>query len=365
VTTHSISWFNSAAAAIRLALSAPEDILMKGRCLAAVPMAVLAASLSTISAGAQSAAAKAPLPRTDWGHPDLQGFWTNATFTPLQRPASLAGKEFFTSEEAAELQRALTADGVDPLAPNALAALIEGKKVEELSQQDEIHYDNAIWLNDSRRKGLSTLRTSLIVDPPDGRIPPLTPEAQQRATVRAAALKGRAFEGPESRPLAERCIIWPHEGPPLTPPPYNNLYQIFQTPGYVVILQEIIHNARIIPLDGRPAVSPNIRQLSGNSRGRWEGSTLVVETSNFTGRTRFQGSTETLRVVERFTRIEGDSIDYQFTVEDPATWTRPWSAAIPMLKTEGPLFEYACHEGNYDLANILGVARALEREAAR
>jgi hypothetical protein len=326
-----------------------------------LPVALAFVLCAVSTAAAQSAAT--PMPRTTWGHPDLTGFWTNSTFTPLQRPESLANKEFFTPEEAEKLRRALTADGVDPLAPNALAALIEGKQSDPLVQADEVHYDNALWLTDTRRKGLSTLRTSLIFDPPDGRIPPLTPEAQKRNAARAAALKGRAFDGPESRPLAERCIIWPHEGPPITPPPYNNLYQIFQTPTHVVILQEIIHNARVIPLDGRPPISPNIRQLTGDSRGRWEGNTLVVETTNFTSRTRFQGSTENLRVIERFTRVDADTIDYKFTVEDHDTWTRPWSAEIPMMSTDGPLFEYACHEGNYDLANILGVARALEREA--
>ena len=338
---------------------------MKHRSLAAVLTCAVAMSIGGVApAVAQSARPKAP-PRTAWKHPDLTGFWTNDTFTPLQRPASMAGKAFFTPEEAAELTRQLTADGVDPLAPNALATLLSGKPSDELVQdKEDIHYDNALWLSASRRKGLSTLRTSLIVDPADGRIPPLTPDAQKRESARAAAMKGRTFDGPDSRPLAERCIIWPHEGPPLIPPPYNNIYQIFQTPGYVVILQEIIHNARIIPLDGRPPISANIHQLSGDSRGRWEGDTLVVETTNFTGRTRFQGSTESLHVTERFTRVDADTLAYSFTVDDPNTWTKPWSAEIPMMKTDGPLYEYACHEGNHDLENILRVARTLERTAA-
>jgi hypothetical protein len=336
---------------------------MSHRRCAAVPTLLVAVSLAGAAVSGQTGGAKA-VPRTAWGHPDLQGVWTNDTFTPLQRPASLGAKAFFTPEEAAQLNRALTADGVDPLAPNALAALIGGQPTERLQQQDEIHYDNALWLSESRRKSLSTLRTSLIVDPADGRIPPLTPDAQKRQAARGAAAKGRAFDDPESRPLAERCIIWPHEGPPLIPAPYNNIIEIFQTPNYVVIVQEIIHNARIIPLDGRPPMPPSIRQLSGDSRGRWEGETLVVESANFTGKTRFQGSSEALRVVERFTRSAADTIDYTFTVEDPNTWTRSWTAEVPMAKIDSRIFEYACHEGNYDLTNILRVARSLEREAA-
>jgi hypothetical protein len=335
---------------------------MNQRCLAAGLTAVVAVSAAGATAAGQSAAAKA---RTEWGHPDLQGLWTNDTFTPLQRPASLAGKEFFTPEEAAELNQALTADGVDPLAPNVLAALADPRRSERLLQgKEDIHYDNSLWLTEKFRKGLSTLRTSLIVDPASGRIPPLTPEAQKREAARAAAMKGRAFDDPESRPLGERCIIWPHEGPPMLPAPYNNVIQIFQTPEYVIILQEIIHNARIIPLDRHSHLSPSVRQLSGDSLGRWEGDTLVVETTNFTGKTRFQGSTETLRVIERFTRADADTIDYRFTVDDPDTWTKPWTAAIPMMKIDDSrLFEYACHEGNYDLGNILRSARTQEREA--
>jgi hypothetical protein len=313
---------------------------------------------------AQSPAKKTP--RTAWGHPDLQGLWTNDTFTPLQRPPALAGKAFFTPEEVEQLNKALSADGVDPLAAaTVIAALATGKDSDALIQsQEDIHYDNALWLTQSWRKGLSTLRTSMIFDPEDGRIPPLTPDAQKREAARAASLKGHVFDDPESRPLGERCIIWPHEGPPLMPAPYNNIIEIFQTPTYVVILQEIIHNARIIPLDGRPHISKGIKQLSGDSRGHWEGDTLVVETTNFTGRTRFQNSTDALRVVERFVRTGDGGIDYRFTVEDPNTWTRPWSAELPMMKIESRIFEYACHEGNHDLENILRVARTQERDAA-
>jgi len=336
---------------------------MNYRCLAAAFGFAAALSVASAHLDGQSAAYKTP--RTPWGHPDFQGLWSNDTFTPLQRPAALAQKEFFTEEEAARLEKALRADGVDPLAGNLLANLLDTKEDNDRVEQGktDIHYDNALWLTENHRKGLASLRTSLIFDPPTGRIPALTPEAQKREQARVAALKGHQFDDPESRSMAERCIIWPHEGPPLIPAPYNANLEIFQTPTYVIIVQEIIHNARIIPLDGRPHISPAIRQLSGDSRGRWEGDTLVVDSSNFTGRTRFQNSTETLHVTERFTRTDAETIDYRFTVEDPNTWTRPWSAAIPMAKTNNRLFEYACAEGNHDLANLLRIGRSTERDA--
>ena len=325
-------------------------------------LAVLLAPLPVVGQATSSETKTWIAPRTPDGQPDLQGLWTMATFTPLERPAHLAGKEFFTEEEAAELRQLFTAEGVDPLARTAINEEDEEKRRKRLRQSKEsIHYDNAIWLATTRPKGLSSRRTSLIVDPPDGRIPPLTPEAKKRAADRAAA---RGFDSHENRSLTERCIVWRHEGPPMLPPSYNDILRIFQAPGYVAILQEMSNNGvRIIPLDGRPHLPPSIRQFPGDSRGRWEGNTLVVDTINFTGKTRFGGSGEALHVVERFTRVDADTIRYEFTVEDPTSWARPWSAEIPMAKTEGPMFEYACHEGNYDVANILRIARALEKAA--
>ena len=329
-----------------------------------IPAAVLAPLLlAPLPAAGQATSSEAKTwtpPRTPDGQPDLQGLWTMATFTPLERPARLAGKEFFTEGEAAELRQLLTAEGVDPLARTAINEEDEEKRRKRLRQSKEsIHYDNSVWLRAKRPKGLSSRRTSLIVDPPDGRIPPLTPEAQGRAATRAAA---RNFDSYENRPLAERCLVWRHEGPPMLPAPYNDILQIFQAPGYVAILQEMSNNSpRIIPLDGRPHVSPNIRQFPGDSRGRWEGDTLVVDTTNFTGKINFRGSSEALHVVERFTRVGADTILYEFTAEDPTSWKQPWSAEIPMTRTEGPMFEYACHEGNYDVANILRTARNLEK----
>ena len=185
------------------------------------------------------------------------------------------------------------------------------------------------------------------------------------AAARQARRQRGAFDSYEIRPLSERCIVWPHSGPPMLPPAYNDIHQIFQTPDHVVVFTELNNNSpRIIPLDGRPFISDKIRQFPGDSRGRWEGDTLVVETTNFTDKTRFQRSSEALHVVERFTRIDADTILYEFTVDDPTSWTSPWSAEFPMVKTEGPLFEYACHEGNYDVRHLLEIYRNLEIQAA-
>ena len=304
------------------------------------------------------------------GQPDLQGFWTTQTFTPLERPEHLANQEFYNEEEWASLQSQLTADGVDPLARNA--ANLEDQEAREtgLYQTNRdasyIHYDNEIWLRTPVPKGLSSRRTSLITDPPNGRIPPQTAAATQRVAARREVRQTRgAFDGYEIRPLSERCIAWPHNGPPMLPPAYNDIHQILQTPDYVVLFTELNNSLpRIIPLDGRPPLPNKIQMIPGDSRGRWEGDTLVVESRNFTDKTRFQGSTEALRVVERFTRVADATIRYEFTVEDPSAWTQPWSVEIPMLKTEGPMYEYACHEGNYDVAHILEIARNLELQQA-
>jgi hypothetical protein len=299
--------------------------------------------------------------RTPDGHPDLQGIWTTHTFTPLVRPARYAGQEFLTEKEAAELATLLIQDDVDPLAAGIFGASDEERR-KRVTQKDPTHYDNALWLTAPDQKPLSSNRTSLIYDPPDGKIPPMTPEATQRAAARRAAA---GFDSYENRPMQERCIIWTHEGPPMMPPPYNDVLQIMQTPGYVLVVRELATAPRLIPTDGRPHVPENIRLLAGDSRGRWEGDTLVVDTTNFTDKTAFQGSSSALHVVERFTRVSVDKIIYQFTVDDPNTWTRPWSAEIPMIATKGPLYEYACHEGNYGLANILSGARVMDKAATQ
>ena len=320
--------------------------------------------------GSETAATWTP-PRTPDGRPDLQGLYTTQTFTPLERPEHLAGKEFFTEEEAAALHQQFTAEGVDPLARSAINFDTAEERETRLYQGNRddatyVHYDNELWLRTAVPKGLSSRRTSLITDPPDGQVPSLTPEATRLAAAAREARQQRgAFDGYETRPLSERCYFWAHNGPPMLPTAYNDIHQIFQTPDYVVLFTEMNNGPpRIIPLDGRPFISDKIRQFPGDSRGHWEGDTLVVESQNFTGKTRFQGSSENLHVVERFTRVAADRILYEFTVDDPTSWTSPWRAEIPMVKTEGPMFEYACHEGNYDIRHLLEIYRNLEIQAA-
>jgi len=300
-------------------------------------------------------------PRTADGHPDLQGYWTTQTLTPLQRPKRYADQEFLSEQEFTELKKLVEQGNVDPLAGNVLGAEDE-QRAGSVEQRDPTHYNNALWLTTATPKSLSTRRTSLIIDPKDGRIPPMTPDGQARTAARRAAA---GFDSYENRPMQERCIVWTHEGPPMIPPPYNDIYRIMQTPGYFTVLREVNTNLpRFIPTDGRPHLTSAVRQFAGDSRGRWEGDTLVVETTNFNDRNPFQGSSAEMKVTERFTRVSADEIRYQFTVDDPKTWTRPWTAEVPMVKTTGPLFEYACHEGNYGAPNILRGARVAEQRKA-
>ena len=252
--------------------------------LIVVGVIVAASSLSAQSR--TPAAGTWTAPRTPDGHPDLQGIWTTHTFTPLARPARYALQEFLTDEEAAELSALLTQNDVDPLVAGIFGASDEERRT-RIVQNDPTHYDNALWLATPDLKPLSSKRTSLIYDPPDGKIPPTTPEARQRLAARRA---NAGFDSYENRPLQERCIMWTHEGPPMLPPPYNDVLQIIQTSGYVLVVRELETGPRLIPTDGRPQLSENIRRWAGDSRGRWEGDTLVVETTNFTDRTAFQGS---------------------------------------------------------------------------
>jgi hypothetical protein len=282
------------------------------------------------------------------GKPDFQGVYTNLITTPLERPVALGAKEFYTPEEAEALAQRTAA---------------RRARAQEGGTQ-AVHYDESQFgLDRSQTTKVSGLRTSLIVGP-EGRIPPMTPQAKQRATQRAAAAKGHEFDGPENRGLAERCITFISEGPPMMAPAYNGNYQIVQGRGYVAILVEMMHRVRMIPTDGRAHLSSDIRQWNGDSVGHWEGDTLVVDTTNFTDRTNFRGSGENLHVVERFSRPNENTLLYQFTVDDPDTWTKPWSAEIAMPKVGGNIYEYACQEGNYGMANVLSGARAAEKKAA-
>lgn len=303
-------------------------------------------------AGAKPTAVWTPSHTPD-GQPDLEGIWNNSTITPLQRPRDLAGKEFFTEQEAAEYQRKMLADlDTDRRDPNPEADV--NRSYNELFRE--------------RGGVVATLRTSLIVDPPDGRIPPLTESARKRETARAADRRKRGpADSWTDRNLAERCIT---RGAPKLPGGYNNNFQIYQPPGYVVIFNEMIHETRIVPLDGRPHAGKEIRLWLGDSRGHWEGDTLVIDTTNFNDKivgNNFNccgASGENLHVVERLTRVSADRIDYRYTVDDPSTYTRPWTAEVPMIKSDGPIYEYACHEGNYALVDILKGAREQEKAAA-
>lgn len=327
---------------------------MKNGFLAAAIAIVWAANApvegQTAAATAKDATARtSSAARTAWGHPDLQGVWDYATITPMERPSDLAGKEVFTPEEAAEFERR-TLQQRNP------------DRRDGGAQADVSRAYNQFWW-DYGTKVVGTRRTSLVVDPLDGKIPPLTAEGKKRADARTL-IRNRPAYGPEDRNLWERCILAVNAGPPMTPSAYNNNVQIFQTPTQVVILNEMINDARVVPLDGRPHLPSHIRQWRGDSRGRWEGNTLVVDTSNFNDEPNFRGATSALHVIERFTRAGPEMLVYEFTVSDPNTWTRPWSAAIPMTRTAGPIYEYACHEGNYGMLNMLAGARAAEKAAA-
>jgi len=274
----------------------------------------------------------------------------------LERPKELGTKEFFTPEEAAAFEK---------------------RKLDQEHSQaaDDVHYDNVIWQGEKNSKDTESRRTSIIFDPPDGRIPPLSPQGQKRAAEEAVAAKRRvAAESAQSRSLAERCITWGADGPPMLGSTYNANLQILQTPSKAVILTEMMHDARVIPLDATPHLAAAVRQLAGDSRGHWEGDTLVVDSTNFTDKTNFRGppatarqdifSSPELHVIERFTRVAPNVLLYEFTVDDPTTFTRPWTGIIPMTAIKGPIYEYACNEGNYGLADILRGARLEEKKRA-
>jgi hypothetical protein len=315
---------------------------------------------ATKAAAAKTAASAKPWtpPRTPDGQPDLQGVWDYRTITPLERPKELGTKAFFTEEEAAKYEKTenqrQNRDLIDP-------------------EQGGLFYPkggvvpyNEFWY-DRGNKVAGTKRTSLIVDPPDGRLPPWTPEGQKEADLRAVAERNDQLGHPaadswEDRPLQERCLVGLNAGPPMVPGAYNNDVQLLQTPGYVVILNEMVHSARIVPLDGRP--HGIIRQWRGDSVGHWEGNTLVVDTTNFRRETSLPGSTANMHLIERFTRTDANTLLYEFTVDDPTMWTRPWTAVVPMTKSDDPIYEYACHEGNYAMSGILAGARAADKAAA-
>ena len=326
------------------------------RCRSFAMAAAVAAAgvlLVPVAVGAQTAETS----RTAWGAPDLQGVWDFRSLTPMERPAALADQEVFTAEEAAsfseEVIREQSRDQADVEAQAATGRVVPY---------------NDFWFDWG--SSVTTDRTSLIVDPPDGRMPALTAAAERRRAAREAARAGvgRDEVAPggwiDDLNPPVRCITGFNQGPPMTPSAYNNNMQLFQTEDHVVILNEMVHDARIVPLDGRPQLATDLRQWIGSSRGHWDGDTLVVETINRRDES-FRGATRHLRLTERFTRADADTLVYEATLDDPTTWTRPWTFVVPMVRNAGEVYEYACHEGNYYMANMLRAQRAAEQAAAK
>ena len=316
--------------------------LAASHALAILSVVVWLAPVPVAAQAVTAAADDSTAPRTSWGDPDLQGVWNHGTVTPLERPKEYAGREFLTDEEVAA-------------ANESAKTFASSERRADLSPERDVGLAyNQFWWD----RGSSDGRTALIVDPSNGKLPAVTPEAQERMDARRAGFQRRRADGPEDRNLWERCLTL---GVPRLGGAYNNNFQLFQTPGHVAILHEMVHETRIVPLDGRPHLGNGVQQWIGDSRGRWEGDTLVVDTTNFTDKTSFRGSTSAMHLVERFTRVDAETLLYEVTVDDPATWTRTWTAALAMPRTEGGIFEYACHEGNYGIANLLTGARTQEK----
>jgi hypothetical protein len=336
---------------------------MKAPIAAFAALTLMSLLIATPAAGqalATNKTAKAwAAPHTPDGVPDLQGTWTNNTVTPLERPKGLGSKELYTDEEL----QGLRGKEKDRLAKNEE----EGLPTEAGTAAD-VHYDFSEYgLDRGQSKMVWNHRTSIIVGP-EGTRPPLTPEARQRLAARRAAAKGHEFDGPESRPLGARCLARENVGPPLLPTAYNSNLQIVQGPGYVVVETEEIHDARIIPTDGRPHIAKSLRQWMGDSVGHWEGNTLVVDVTNFSPKSDFQGAHENLHLVERWTRVDANTIDYVVTIDDPTTWVRSWTVRQELKKQSDAAnriyYEPRCHEGNYGLIALLSGARESERAFA-
>jgi hypothetical protein len=324
--------------------------------IAVLSPAPLAAQAARTSAGAGSPAKPFTAPLTPWGEPDLQGTFSNRTITPFERPANVNGREFFTPEEVAAMEKRAVEQGGD-----------EGRTKGTRGDVERAYND--FWWD--RGTKVTTFRTSLVVDPPDGRVPAITEEARKRAAeegkrpaFRSAGVGGRGTDTWLDRSTFERCITRGMPGA-MSPTAYNNNYRITQAPGVVAIQIEMLGGTRVIPTDGRPHINQSLRQWMGDSVGRWEGNTLVVETTNFTDKVLYRGAAENLHLVERITRVGPNEIEYRVTITDPTTFMRPWTIAIPYVNTGEEMFEYACHEGNYGMEGILSGAREEERTAER
>ena len=326
-------------------------------------MCIVIASLALVPVSAAGQSTDAPAPRLPWGQPDLQGIWDFRTITPLQRPEELGDQEFLTEEEAASAEQ----EAVD----RAIRLFEADARTTEAG--GNVGGYNNFWM-DQGTKPIETRRTSLIIDPPNGRLPALTAEGQRLADARQAYLADHPADTYLDRNTSDRCIVGFNAGPPITPLAYNQNMQLFQTEDYVVVYTEMVHTPRVIPLDGRPMLDQTIRLWVGDSRGHWEGDTLVVETANFNKQRAWiplggagapgTKSTANMTLVERFQRLDDDTLQYTFTATDLNTWAEPWTVELPMRRTDAPLFEYACHEGNYSMPGILGGTRADEEKAA-
>ena len=315
----------------------------------------VAAAVAPAPAAAQPAESGWVVPRTPDGRADLQGVWANNNITPLQRPEAWAGRETLSDEELAALRVAAAnavGDGDALFGDQLVLAAIEG--VEATSYDPSTGNYNQFWIVE---RDFSN-RTSLVVDPPDGRIPAVTSEARERFRAAAEHRREHPADSYTDRPLQERCVTY---GVPSLGAGYNNYYQVFQSRDHVVILNEMIHDARVVPLTGQPHLPGSVRQLHGDSRGYWEGDTLVIETTNFSSTANFRGSSDGLHLVERLTRVGPRTLEYEVTITDPTVWTRPWTVSIPLMRSDEPMFEYACHEGNIGMDGILAGHRAEER----
>jgi hypothetical protein len=325
--------------------------------LAALFIASFSVPAQSQSQSSQPSPKNDRIPRTLDGHPDFQGVWDSASLTPFQRPVELGTKAFYTEDEANAYERKRVQD--------LNRDRRDGSADEDLARSyNELFYDRGTRLARTRR-------TSMVIDPPDGRVPPMTPEARAKFQTFQAKFAAHPADGPEDRPLPDRCLMFSQSGPPMIAGNYNNHYQIVQTPDYLTILAEMGNQVRVIPLAGRAALPETIRQWKGVSRGHWEGETLVIETTNFrfNERSRFgvqyDGmSDENLRIIERFARPGPDLIIYRATIDDPTVYTKPWTMEVSLEKAQGPLYEYACHEGNFAMVGVLAGARAQEREEA-
>ena len=327
------------------------------RAVAFVSVGIVLVAL--VSSGAGLAAAQALT--TEWGQPDLRGIWDFRTITPLQRPEELGDQAFLTEEEAANLEQEVV-DRNQRLADRPAEWTTAANQVDRRDDGSPGFYNN-FWL-DRGTSIVGTRRTSLIIDPLNGRVPDMTPGGQARADASRDYRRDHPADSWLDRSTSDRCLLGFNAGPPLSPGGYNQNLQIFQTPDHVVLLTEMVHTVRVVPLDGRPLLGDEFRLWSGDARGHWEGDTLVVETANFNTDRRWRNTMPSLTLVERFTRIDADTLEYEYTVTDPETWTRPWTASMPLRRTDVPMFEYACHEGNHSMDGILAEQRALDRAAA-